>query len=552
MTRREEEEEEKGGGGGGGGDKAPFDEDYESLLLRREQRGDGAASSSDEDDDRNNNRRRRSGTKTKNGEDDDSEDSSTEEDDDGSTNEAMSQEERERRLEKKLLKVRRKNRDNNVSLTSTPTPRRRGGGGGGGEDSANNSQQNVANTSTINGMNNETIVNNNNQGEEDEDDPYELTKFVVCGNLFEVKKKYVPIKPIGKGAYGIVCSAKDEKLNTKVAIKKITNAFENVVDAKRTLREIKLLRHLRHENIVPITDCMLPSKEEEYSFNDVYVMYELMDTDLHQIIRSDQPLTDDHCQYFIYQLLRGLKYIHSADVLHRDLKPSNLLLNANCDLKICDFGLARTNTQDTNRDFMTEYVVTRWYRAPELLLSCAEYSVAIDVWSCGCILAELLGRKPLFPGKDYVHQLNLITKVIGTPDEQDLYFVTSDKARRYLRQLPYSKPMDFKRLYPEANPLACDLIEKMLIFNPEKRINVEECLKHPYLASLHDTNDEPVADAPFTFAFEQHNGGEMSEETVRRLIFQELKQLDEEINFPLSSRNTHADALEERLQTMRV
>ena len=555
MTRREEEEEEEkggGGGGGGGGDKAPFDEDYESLLLRREQRGDGAASSSDEDDDRSNNRRRRSGTKTKNGEDDDSEDSSTEEDDDGSTNEAMSQEERERRLEKKLSKVRRKNRDNNVSLTSTPTPRRRGGGGGGGEDSANNSQQNVANTSTINGMNNETIVNNNNQGEEDEDDPYELTKFVVCGNLFEVKKKYVPIKPIGKGAYGIVCSAKDEKLNTKVAIKKITNAFENVVDAKRTLREIKLLRHLRHENIVPITDCMLPSKEEEYSFNDVYVMYELMDTDLHQIIRSDQPLTDDHCQYFIYQLLRGLKYIHSADVLHRDLKPSNLLLNANCDLKICDFGLARTNTQDTNRDFMTEYVVTRWYRAPELLLSCAEYSVAIDVWSCGCILAELLGRKPLFPGKDYVHQLNLITKVIGTPDEQDLYFVTSDKARRYLRQLPYSKPMDFKRLYPEANPLACDLIEKMLIFNPEKRINVEECLKHPYLASLHDTNDEPVADAPFTFAFEQHNGGEMSEETVRRLIFQELKQLDEEINFPLSSRNTHADALEERLQTMRV
>jgi len=559
MTRREEEEEEKGGrggggGGGGGGDKAPFDEDYESLLLRREQRGDGAASSSDEDDDRNNNRRRRSGTKTKNGEDDDSEDSSTEEDDDGSTNEAMSQEERERRLEKKLLKVRRKNRDNNVSLTSTPTPRRRGGGGGGGEDSVNNSQQNVANTSTINGKNNETIVNNNNQGEEDEDedDPFELTKFVVCGNLFEVKKKYVPIKPIGKGAYGIVCSAKDEKLNTKVAIKKITNAFENVVDAKRTLREIKLLRHLRHENIVPITDCMLPSKEEEYSFNDVYVMYELMDTDLHQIIRSDQPLTDDHCQYFVYQLLRGLKYIHSADVLHRDLKPSNLLLNANCDLKICDFGLARTNTQDKNRDFMTEYVVTRWYRAPELLLSCAEYSVAIDVWSCGCILAELLGRKPLFPGKDYVHQLNLITKVIGTPDEQDLYFVTSDKARRYLRQLPYSKPMDFKRLYPEANPLACDLIEKMLIFNPEKRINVEECLKHPYLASLHDTNDEPVADAPFTFAFEQHNGGEMSEETVRRLIFQELKQLDEEINFPLSSRNTHADALEERLQTMRV
>jgi mitogen-activated protein kinase 1/3 len=115
-------------------------------------------------------------------------------------------------------------------------------------------------------------------------------------------------------------------------------------------------------------------------------------------------------QYFLYQLLRGLKYVHSANVLHRDLKPSNLLLNANCDLKIADFGLART-TSDTN--FMTEYVVTRWYRAPELLLNCSEYTEAIDVWSVGCIFMELLNRKPLFPGKDYVQQLVLITEVLS-------------------------------------------------------------------------------------------------------------------------------------------
>lgn len=113
-------------------------------------------------------------------------------------------------------------------------------------------------------------------------------------------------------------------------------------------------------------------------------------------------------QYFLYQLLRGLKYVHSAKVLHRDLKPSNLLLNANCDLKIGDFGLARTTSET---DFMTEYVVTRWYRAPELLLNCSEYTAAIDVWSVGCILGEIMTREPLFPGKDYVHQLRLITEV---------------------------------------------------------------------------------------------------------------------------------------------
>lgn len=116
-----------------------------------------------------------------------------------------------------------------------------------------------------------------------------------------------------------------------------------------------------------------------------------------------------YLQYFLYQLLRGLKYVHSANVLHRDLKPSNLLLNANCDLKIGDFGLARTTSET---DFMTEYVVTRWYRAPELLLNCSEYTAAIDIWSVGCILGEIGTREPLFPGKDYVHQLRLITEVL--------------------------------------------------------------------------------------------------------------------------------------------
>ena len=159
-----------------------------------------------------------------------------------------------------------------------------------------------------------------------------------------------------------------------------------------------------------------------------------MDTDLHQIISSPQPLTDDHCQYFLYQILRALKYIHSAHVLHRDLKPSNLLLNGNCDLKVgsrgiasthtlstfrmcrndldarsfaqvCDFGLARVaHPEENHAGFMTEYVATRWYRAPEIMLSWKEYTKAIDVWSVGCIFAELLGRKPLFPGKDYVRR----------------------------------------------------------------------------------------------------------------------------------------------------
>lgn len=334
------------------------------------------------------------------------------------------------------------------------------------------------------------------------------------GSLFEVSAKYVPpIRPIGRGAYGLVCAAINSETREEVAIKKISKAFDNIIDAKRTLREIKLLRHMDHENIIAIKDIIRPPKKE--AFSDVYIIYELMDTDLHQIIQSNQPLTDDHCQYFLYQLLRGLKYVHSAKVLHRDLKPSNLLLNANCDLKIGDFGLARTTTET---DFMTEYVVTRWYRAPELLLNCSEYTAAIDVWSVGCIFGEIMTREPLFPGKDYVHQLRLITELIGSPDDSSLGFVRGNHARKYVKELPRYPKQQFSARFPSMSPVAVDLLEKMLVFDPSKRITVDEALCHPYLESLHDNNDEPVCSSPFHFDFEQSF---LTENDVKELIWKE-------------------------------
>jgi len=346
-------------------------------------------------------------------------------------------------------------------------------------------------------------------------DTYSNTHVVtIAGTRFEIDKKYEPIKPIGHGAYGVVIACQDRVTGEKVAIKKIPGAFNDIIDAKRVLREIKLLLHFDHDNLMHAIEILRPPSLA--AFTDIYIVSPLMETDLHRIIYSKQELSDDHAQYFIYQILRALKYMHSAEVLHRDLKPSNLLLNSNCDLKICDFGLARGLHEDTD---LTEYVVTRWYRAPEIMLSCQEYSKAVDVWSVGCIFAELIARKPLFPGEDYIHQLQLISQVLGTPSDSDMHFIRSENARRFMRNLPCRTKVPWTAAFPKANLLALDLLGKMLVFDPAKRITVADALKHEYMESLHCEEDEPVSDFRFDFGFDKEIN---STAAVRDNIFRDI------------------------------
>merc|ERR1712157_724 len=156
-----------------------------------------------------------------------------------------------------------------------------------------------------------------------------------------------------------------------------------------------------------------------------------------------QPISNEHICYFLYQILRGLKYIHSANVIHRDLKPSNLLLNTNCDLKIIDFGLARVADVGNDVQVYTEYVATRWYRAPEVMLNSRSYSVSMDMWSVGCILAEMIQNRPLFPGRHYLDQLDLILAVIGTPNQEAVSWIGNERARAYIIGLPQQQGKDF-------------------------------------------------------------------------------------------------------------
>jgi len=178
-----------------------------------------------------------------------------------------------------------------------------------------------------------------------------------------------------------------------------------------------------------------------------------------------------------------------------------LLLNADCDLKICDFGLARGVKDDVD---LTKYVVTRWYRAPELLCSCVDYDEKIDVWSVGCILAELLGRTPLWPGEDYIKQMDLIFSSIGTPSSDDVEFISNEKAYQYIKRLKKKPKIPWSQKFPQASPAALDLLERMLQFSPNNRITVDDALKHPYLDDLHLPDSEVECEDMFDFSFEDN------------------------------------------------
>ncbi|CAI4251584.1 CQS_1a_G0001820.mRNA.1.CDS.1 [Saccharomyces cerevisiae] len=333
---------------------------------------------------------------------------------------------------------------------------------------------------------------------------------------------------LGEGAYGVVCSATHKPTGEIVAIKKI-EPFDKPLFALRTLREIKILKHFKHENIITIFNIQRPDSFE--NFNEVYIIQELMQTDLHRVI-STQMLSDDHIQYFIYQTLRAVKVLHGSNVIHRDLKPSNLLINSNCDLKVCDFGLARIidesaadNSEPTGQQSgMTEYVATRWYRAPEVMLTSAKYSRAMDVWSCGCILAELFLRRPIFPGRDYRHQLLLIFGIIGTPhSDNDLRCIESPRAREYIKSLPMYPAAPLEKMFPRVNPKGINLLQRMLVFDPAKRITAKEALEHPYLQTYHDPNDEPEGEPipPSFFEFDHYKEA-LTTKDLKKLIWNEI------------------------------
>ncbi|OQS04313.1 mitogen-activated protein kinase, partial [Thraustotheca clavata] len=387
---------------------------------------------------------------------------------------------------------------------------------------------------------------------------------------WECGSRYSFVRPMGQGSYGQVAEAYDTLMNRRVAIKRVINVFDRAQDCVRLYREIYILRHLRHANIISLVDVILPPSDLS-RFHDLYLVFEFADTDLQKLFCLPQYLNIRHVQVFLHQLLRGLKYLQHCHVIHRDLKPANILLNEDLSLKICDFGLARVyeSTEDQeqpaqsaySRDSfndstdnqtpklmhrqMTRHVVSRFYRAPELILL-QDYGPPVDMWSVGCIFGELLNmqqencrhyqdRKPIFPGRSCttlsptdtttytkeMDQLYVIFNTIGTPSDADI-----DQRGRFaslLQKIPKKPAMDLRELYPGAPLEALDLLQKCLKFNPASRITVDEALNHPFLAEARQMlpASAPLDPMPLKMPFDD-NDERLSRDEHKARIYAEI------------------------------
>ncbi|CAD8065443.1 unnamed protein product [Paramecium primaurelia] len=353
---------------------------------------------------------------------------------------------------------------------------------------------------------------------------FESAKHVLQGHTFYLDQRYMPIDIIGQGAYGCVIQAIDKLTNKPVAIKKIERTFNHRLFAKRTLRELKILRLIRHDNVVDLKQVLLPPSREE--FEDVYMVMDLLEADLSQVIKSDSILNDDHMRLFIYQVLRGLKYLHSAGILHRDLKPRNLLLNRSCDVKICDFGLGRAIAENIqNNIMMTYYVETRWYRAPELLIGYQNYNSAVDIWSVGCILAEMILRRPFLRGDSTKHQIKVIFELLGTPNEQYIQSFPDLKVQQNLRKIiqeyGHQNGIGLNQIFGHINQDLLDLLKGLLKFDHRDRLTAVQALKHSFLQILHSEEDEPISLPvnPLEFEFEKY---ELTKEQLKDMLYEEI------------------------------
>jgi len=309
----------------------------------------------------------------------------------------------------------------------------------------------------------------------------------------DVAHRYDVGRRIGRGCYGVVFEAREASdvpghVGRECAIKKMLFAYKHATDAQRSYREVSyLLQFAGHSNIMTIYD-LIPSKDDKH----LYMVCELMDTDLQKTIKSIK--LEEYQQKFItYQILRALKYIHTAGVIHRDMKPSNILITKQCQVKLADFGWSRCLPASLAEGALTEYASSRWYRSPEMLLGGSRYTGACDLWALGCIAGEMQLREPLIAGTCTQDMMERMIDMFGKPTSFDIACMEAQYAQMMLESLPLEAPRRSieKRFIGDSQEFI-DFLQLVLQMNPEKRLTAQEGLEHPHLANFHNPDDEPA------------------------------------------------------------
>ena len=434
---------------------------------------------------------------------------------------------------------------------------------------------------------------------------------------WDIEPTYTFIRGLGRGSYGLVCEALHNPTKTRVAIKKEIELFDDVVNCKRILREICLLRLLNSSNVVSLLDIIPPKDPED--FNEINIVLEYAKCDIDKLIKSQLHIQEKRLKMLTYSMILSVKYLHACRVIHRDLKPANMLIDEKCNIKICDFGLARSmvgvlrkrslrpgeenpsdsvDSMDSEDEFSeeigdgiveeekflqipritasrslpavasrpeflkhspekgrksvarmltTQHVVTRWYRAPEIILLDSYYGPPVDVWGVGCILAELLtmnrknaatqyDREPLFPGMcspslsqaamshpDHHDQLEIIFDVIGTPQHKDFQFIQNPLALSYIKKCRKRDPIDLRQKFPGSSDSVLDLLKKLLVFNPEERLTLNNALEHPFLQDVRDEQKEQDAISGHSINLTFEDEKDIDIPRLRELILQEVE-----------------------------
>lgn len=298
----------------------------------------------------------------------------------------------------------------------------------------------------------------------------------------EVAQKYDIVDKLGEGTYGIVYKAVRKSDQNLVALKSIRLEDEDEGVPATAIREISLLKELNHPNVVALYDII-------HTENKLTLVFEYLDLDLKKYQNEiGGKVPKDAMKSFLWQLLRGLRCCHENRILHRDLKPQNLLINKKGDLKLADFGLARAVGIPVKN--YSHEVVTLWYRPPDVLLGSTHYNATIDIWSTGCIFAEMATGKPLFPGSSNSDELMRIFKILGTPDEKTWSGIV-DLKPDYKTAFPRYPKQNIRQIVTGLDDLGYDLLEKMLQYDPTKRPTARQALEHPYFAGF-PKEPEPV------------------------------------------------------------